>query len=284
MSAKVISFINLKGGVAKTTTTVGTAECLAAQGHKVLVIDLDPQANATIMLLGETRWKELDDNGYTLATLFKDAFKKEATFDLDKTLQRNFSEVIGVSKNLELLPASPKMIKQQIALATKAGEATTNYPWKILSKVLRGTLGNYQYVLIDCPPSLDYVTRNGLFLSTGYVIPTIPDLLSTYGIPQIIDEILDFQNDKCDDREIRPLGILATKVMLNDPVHRQMIAFLKGGDYGPLFKAQFTQTTNLSSAAERKDYPRTRKDRWGKHTDTFADFANELIARLNEEK
>ena len=284
MSTKIISFINLKGGVAKTTTTVGTAECLAARGYKVLVIDLDPQANATIMLLGEERWRQLDDNGYTLAALFEDAFKRETTFNLEKTIQRNFSEVLEVTKNLELLPASPKMIKQQIALATRAGEATTRYPWKILHTALKGVLKNYQYVLIDCPPSLDYVTRNGLFLSTGYVIPTIPDYLSTYGIPQIIDEILDFQNDKCGDREIHTLGILATKVMLNDSVHDTGRRSLKQEVYAPLFKTEFTQTTDLSRAAAKADFPRHRKDRWGKHTKTFDTFVDELIAKLNEKE
>src|SRR5579859_34319 len=68
--AHVISIINLKGGVAKTTTTVALAETLASvYGKRVLVVDLDPQTNATTMLIGEKRWQELNEQGYTLATL-----------------------------------------------------------------------------------------------------------------------------------------------------------------------------------------------------------------------
>ena len=74
MGAKTIAFINLKGGVAKTTTTVGLATLLAGTyGKKVLVIDLDPQTNCTTMLIGEEKWQDLNRKGHTLYTLFKDA-------------------------------------------------------------------------------------------------------------------------------------------------------------------------------------------------------------------
>lgn len=70
--AHVISFINLKGGVAKTTTTVAVAEILSGQfGKDVLVIDLDPQTNATIQLISEEKWEELDERGETLAPVVR---------------------------------------------------------------------------------------------------------------------------------------------------------------------------------------------------------------------
>src|SRR5437016_3185102 len=71
-----ICVINLKGGVAKTTTTVATAQVLSgAHGKKVLIIDLDPQTTASIMLVGEDRWDELNDAGHTVAQLFRDALE-----------------------------------------------------------------------------------------------------------------------------------------------------------------------------------------------------------------
>ena len=70
----VFSTINLKGGVGKTTTTVALAEFLSAEMWKnVLVIDLDPQTNATVMMIGEEKWKNLNKNGHTIASLFNDA-------------------------------------------------------------------------------------------------------------------------------------------------------------------------------------------------------------------
>src|SRR5688500_692173 len=72
--AKVIATINLKGGVAKTTTTVAVAEILSAEfGKRVLLVDIDPQTNATATLIGDLKWKALNEQGFTLARLFQDS-------------------------------------------------------------------------------------------------------------------------------------------------------------------------------------------------------------------
>ena len=86
----VISTINLKGGVAKTTTTVALADALSSERKKrVLVIDLDPQTNATVMLIGEESWKALNDQEYTLARLFKDGLEPDARkFKIEMALGR----------------------------------------------------------------------------------------------------------------------------------------------------------------------------------------------------
>ena len=102
----VISTINLKGGVGKTTTTVAIAEILSAEFHKrVLVVDLDPQTNATVMLIGDQRWKELNEEDRTLAQLFKDALIEDPSqrrFDLAETLIRGVSNVRDV-RTVDLL-------------------------------------------------------------------------------------------------------------------------------------------------------------------------------------
>ncbi len=134
---KVISFINLKGGVAKTTTTVGTAECLAAQGHKVLVIDLDPQTNATIMLIGEEKWSKANRNNLTLATLFDDACNGTRRFDLKETVQIASVCAREANGRVFILPSSLDLIAKQDELARlMSGRFGAQNPVEVLQKAL----------------------------------------------------------------------------------------------------------------------------------------------------
>ena len=211
--ASVISTINLKGGVGKTTTTIGLAELLATQFKKrVLVIDLDPQTNATTVLIGEEKWRKLNDHGFTLASLFEDALRAEgedSRFVLEKVLQKNVSPVSEV-RNVDLLPSSLDLIDVQDRLASmSSGKFYSNNPTDLLRRAVKPILDNYDYVLVDCPPNLGIVTLNGLRISDGYIIPTIPDVLSTYGIPQIQSRVEAFAHNLGDT--IHELGIVVTK-------------------------------------------------------------------------
>jgi len=169
--AHIISTINLKGGVGKTTTTVALAEFLSAEFSKrVLVIDLDPQTNLTTVLIGEDKWQDLNDAGYTLATLFKDALLPQGEtpqFDLDKTLQNRVSPVKDVRK-VDLLPSSLDLIDVQDRLGTmSSGRFYSNNPTDVLRKAVKPLLDNYDFILVDCPPNLGIVTLNGLRISDG---------------------------------------------------------------------------------------------------------------------
>lgn len=280
MSARVISFINLKGGVAKTTTTVGTAECLACHGKRVLVIDLDPQTNGTIMMIGEERWKTLNDRGYTLATLFSDAVYKEAKFNLAATLQKNASDVPEACSRLFLLPSSLDFIQIQDALTNADVRVFGNAgPTLILRRAVRRILDDYDYVLIDCPPSLDRITKNGLAISDGYVIPTIPDILSTYGIPQVIAGISRFAEEIGQD--IVCLGIVATKVDGRSNVHERTLRELRRNRDAPLFVAQFGLRNAGAAAAEHSTSMQTFRKKWGRDlADSFEEFVQQLEAKF----
>ena len=180
----VIATINLKGGVGKSTTTVAVAEMLSASFRKkVLVIDLDPQTNATTMLIGEDKWRTLNDEGKTLAQLFKDALEpdaKEKLFDIDQAIQKRVSNIDDV-RTLDLLPSSLDLIDVQDRLAgMSSGRFYAENPTDLLRRATRSVLDKYDVVLIDCPPNLGIITLNGLRISNGYIIPTIPDVLSTY--------------------------------------------------------------------------------------------------------
>ena len=284
----VISFINLKGGVGKTTTAVAVAEMLAQEERKhVLLVDLDPQTNATVTLITEERWAELDRNGQTIAQLFEDRLNPHTAprFDVEKAIVRGVSTINEGIARLDLLASSIRLIDLQdrIPMIALSGNFTAN-PLEILRVALQPVIDRYDYVIIDCPPSLGTVTKNGLRISTGYVIPTIPDIVSTWGIYQIVDNVKRFADDI--ERPIPALGIVATKVQANN-LHRRVIADLRAGRLGrfaeggslpqpPLFRSEVTQTVAVARGADVDADIRTFKGKYGTAADELRALTHEI--------
>lgn len=282
MGAQTIAFINLKGGVAKTTTTVGLATLLAGTfGKRVLVIDLDPQTNCTTMLIGEEKWQELNRKGYTLYTLFKDALDETENFKMATALQKNVSNIRDV-KNLDLIPSSLDMIDLQDRIASAPqGQFYANNPTEIIKRSIRDFKNNYDYVLIDCPPNMGLITLNGLRIADGYIIPTIPDVLSTYGIPQIINRVSKFSNTIGENIEC--LGIVATKVRMQSSLHTRTLMELKKGTDAMLFETIFYENNQMGEAAEYQSI-NTLRQKWGYQGqyDRLEQFAKEVMTRVGD--
>jgi chromosome partitioning protein len=280
----VVSTINLKGGVGKTTTTVALAETYSAYFQKkVLVIDLDPQTNATLMLIGEKRWFELNSKGHTLARLFMDAMDPDnRKFDFEATLQKRVSDVQSAN-SIDLLPSSLDLIDVQDRLASAPpGKFYSTNPIEVLSRAVNPKLHEYDLVLIDCPPNLGIITLNGLRISDGYIIPTIPDYLSTYGVPQIVGRISEFS--KAVSEEIEPLGIVATKYQANSTVHKNVISQLRDDEDGPvLLDTIIRQANAVSAAAEFQHYKRTLKQKYGADPSGLASDYVSLAREIWEE-
>ena len=264
--AHVVSTINLKGGVGKTTVTVGLAEVLAADFRKrVLVIDLDPQTNASVALLGEDQWAELNDKGRTLHTLFADALAEDPAdrrFDLASTLQHKASPTAEARARLDLLPSSLELINVQDRLASMpSGRFYSNNPTDLLARATRGIIDEYDWVLVDCPPNLGIITLNGLRLSEGYIIPTIPDVMSTYGIPQILKRVEDFAGEL--GQQIEPYGIVVSKYRAQSTEHRNHVERLRRrSDYPDVFETIVPESNELSAAAAAVERG-TLRQRWG---------------------
>jgi len=263
--AHVTSFINLKGGVGKTTTSVALAELLAGEfGKRVLLIDLDPQTNATVMLIGDERWDELNEKGHTLATLFSDALKEnpdDRVFDLEGTLQRRVSPVSDV-RRLDLLPSSLDLIDVQDRLASiPMGRYYSTNPTALLQRAIKPILDEYDHVLIDCPPNLGIITLNGLRISDGFLIPTKPDHLSTYGIPQILKRVEEFGDELAE--HIQPYGIIVSMVRGASSVHANTIRRLRrADDLPPIFDAEIPESNAIADAAEFQETG-TLRQRYG---------------------
>ncbi|HWB47838.1 MAG TPA: ParA family protein [Stellaceae bacterium] len=163
--ARIVAVANQKGGVGKTTTAVNLAAAFAQRGRRVLVIDLDPQANATTGL-------GLDEN--QPATSYELLLGGLA---LDEAVQE--SAVAGLS----VLPASANLAAAEIELG---GEARREF---LLARALHGRIGGYDDVLIDCPPSLNLLTINALTAANGVLVPLQCEFYALAGLAQLMGTI-----------------------------------------------------------------------------------------------
>jgi chromosome partitioning protein len=265
---RIVSTINLKGGTGKTLMTVALAEFLSEEEKcRVLVIDVDPQTNATVSLISQQDWDQRNDSGRTLAQLFKDKLEGTSSFSIYDSIIRNVSNIHGGIEGLNLLPSSLDLIDLQDKLPLIP--ATTNYrddPVTVLEKALKTILeGNeYNYVLIDCPPNLGLITQNALKISDSYLIPVIPDILSTLGIPQIIKRVRQFANNW--EKQITPLGIILSKVREIN-LHRSMALDLENkartGLYPPVWETKIKEAARSAEAADFDAFPNTLKQKYG---------------------
>jgi len=292
----VLSFINLKGGVAKTTTSVAVAEILAKDFRKhVLFVDLDPQTNATINLIGEEAWQKRDATGCTLAQLFKDKLRPDAApqFKLDDSIVRGVSTIDGGISRLDLLPSSIEFIDIQEKLPFVAMQGNyENNPQDILRHALAPVIDRYDFVIIDCPPSLGIVTKNGLRFSTHYCIPTIPDIVSTWGIFQIVSNIASFADST--NRVIKPVGIVATKVQGNMDLHSRVLADLRAQRLfagketdlvqPPLFDSVIMQNVNTARGADPEAGLNTFRKKYGPNYEPHLALTKEILERCNPRK
>lgn len=189
--AVCISFINFKGGVGKTASTVNIAACLAAYEHKrVLVVDLDPQCNSSLWLMQPQAWREHVGKGRrSVYQLFRDHINGTHVFDFDEAVVRGVPRrEFPLIASLDLLPASVELLKIEDQIyQNKYGQF-----FSYLYKSLKPHLGEYDYVFFDCPPNLYAVTKNALFASDYCVVPYVPDFLSLSGFQVLAEQVDTF--------------------------------------------------------------------------------------------
>lgn len=164
---KAIAIFNQKGGVGKTTTNINLAACLAAVGKRVLMVDIDPQGNTTSGIgvakrkLNETLYDVLIEDG----------------FDIKKAIIKT------KIKNLELIPASVDLAGAEVELVS------ANDRERRLKRALAGIKSDYDYVFIDCPPSLGILTINSLTAVDSVLIPIQCEFYALEGVSQLIATI-----------------------------------------------------------------------------------------------
>lgn len=271
----VVATINLKGGVGKTTTTAALAEMMSGEfGQRVLLVDLDPQTNLTMMMIGEKRWGELDARNLTLASLFEQAATAAGSdlyFDVSTIIERAVSPLRKVS-TVDLVPSSLRLIGLQEKIAA-SGDSTG-----FLLRALKPVLDQYDYVLIDCPPNVETITLNGLRCSDAYIIPTIPDVMSTYGIGPVQQRIA--QHAERWGKPIVELGVVVTKYRKASTVHRTTVEDLnRRRDIAMVFPSFIPEANQIAAAAEYADFG-TLRNKYGAEGQFTAlrDLAQDFMA------
>ena len=189
---KVISVVNQKGGVGKTTTTVNVGIGLAREGKKVLLIDADPQGSLTASL----GYEEPDDLRITLATIMMDVINEEEISLEDGILHHQ--------ENVDLLPANIELSALEVTMGNVMSREM------IMKEYIDAIRGRYDYILIDCMPSLGMMTINALVSSDSVLIPVQAAYLPVKGLQQLIKTILTVK--KRLNRKLAIEGILLTMV------------------------------------------------------------------------
>ena len=248
----VTALINRKGGVGKTTLTLALADFLAARhALRILVIDLDPQANSTLELLGEERWYELEKGGWTLADLFMNV-RKGDDYDAHQLIESARTTVIDTLGQIDLLPASPRLLDEEEELGGDGGawRYLSGSPLLIMHQAFNEIVRGYDHVLIDCPPSLGVITMNGLLLSDGFLVPTIPDHISTVGIAQVIGKIRE--QFKVMRRKINYCGLILNRFDRQTRLHSAIAEEMKSrADYRPVWDTYVPRTVRAEEGHGR---------------------------------
>lgn len=177
----VVSFVNLKGGVGKTTLAVSFAGYCANKGKKTLLIDVDPQTNATIWVLGFDAWKKHADKNGTVADLFGLSEHKKAEGKKKSPAEVMIKNVPNFG--FDIIPSHLDLFTIDFDLASMPLKELR------LQKAMASSLKDYDYIVLDCPPNLTIPTQSALAFSTHYVIPTATDFLSALGIALLINRI-----------------------------------------------------------------------------------------------
>lgn len=249
--AKIISVVNQKGGVGKTTTTVNLSACLAKEGKKVLMIDMDPQGNASSGLGIDT--EELETTVYQV--LIGEKSMEESI------IQTEFGALYVSPSDIQLAGAEIELVsieKREYMLKNA------------LSKVKDG----YDYILIDCPPSLNLMTINALVASDSVLIPVQCEYYALEGLSRLMQTVKSIKKQLNEGLEIE--GILLT--MYDSRTNLSMMVAEEVKKFFPkkVYSTVIPRNVRLSEAPSYGQ-PIIEYDQYSRGAESYMELAKEVL-------
>ena len=251
---KIIAFANQKGGVGKTTSAINVASEIALEGKKVLIVDFDPQGNAT--------------SGVGIR-------KKNGTPTIYDVIvgKINVKNAIVKTefKNLSVIPSNMPLAAAEIELSEMENRAFK------LKNALDSIKDEYDYIVIDCPPSLGMLTINALTASDGVIIPMQCEYFALEGLTQILLTVKQVKKNYNPDVEFTGIIITMYNGRLN--LSLNVLDELKKHYADKLFKTPISRNVKLSEAPSY-GMPIQYYDKYAKGTDDYKEIAKELMERI----
>lgn len=219
MKAKVFSFSQHKGGVGKTTSTATLGAALALKGYKILVVDLDAQQNLTYALLN-----------------------REPEISIYESLTSGLPLPIhNVKENLDIVPASISLAKAEMDLSSKMARE------RILKDLLAPLMSRYDYIFLDCPPSLGIVTTNALVAADKIIIPMTAEALPMKGLKMLDDVIKEVKKLVNPDVEIG--GVILTRFDRRKILNVEILNSLYNTYLDKVFESKIRENIALAETA-----------------------------------
>jgi chromosome partitioning protein len=250
---RVIAVANQKGGVGKTTTAVNVAACLAEAGARVLLVDLDPQCNATHGLGLEAESAERSVYGVLGG-------------------QAGVSEAVMPTaiEALSVLPSCPDLAGAMVELADAENKEF------VLQYALYGHLAAYEFVFIDCPPSLGVLTVNALTAAHEVIVPVQAEYYALEGLAQLL-ETVDLVRERLNP-ELRILGVVVTMLDGRTRLGREVVAEVRDNLGERAFVTVVPRNVRLGEAPSFGK-PISRYDPTCVGSDAYFDLAKEVVSR-----
>jgi chromosome partitioning protein len=253
----IISVINHKGGVGKTTTTVNIAAGLAKLGKKVLAVDLDTQMNLTHSLIGD-----LDESELNIT---------EAILN-EKVSLKAIVKPTSVN-NLYIAPSGESMVDLDLKL--HSSPVRREFKLKDVLKVV--DIKEYDFVLIDNPPHISFTTVNSLIASNCYIVPVSAEYLPLVGIKHLMKTI---EAIKPSNQSIRNLGYILTMVDRREGIANDVEKILRESFQDEVFKSVIRINTKLKACPQTRQTIYQAEKQKGKGYTDYMNVTNELLKRL----